>query len=673
MEDESELRISSALLDALRVVPSDGMKPPPELVVAASLHRLALEKGLAQRSDPNHKGVLSAGLPAAALKLLGDCFDSNAGPASDDDVRNGLYETLITLSTMPAALRAMNKSRPLSSEALLTFAQIYWNLDAEGPRSKLPIPAKQMRQNGDMAYIKVDGADEDYADLELAQRANRTPGYTKAAGAFYNRGARLAALVATQLVDGHSAAIGGAALRSTQTGRGSEWTIVWRAESAPTRKTAHTSVRVSQADATVGTLRQLRQTSTAEGELGQAAILSTTLIAILRERSEKNPGDHESQLADEYLQAGHTFVVAGRSDEALGHFTNAERTSQTLADLRPDESLHRLQLAAARTMLGVLLIPIGRVDEAEVVLTSAVALAQALTDEDARQEDMLAASLSMLGTLFVQTERPQDAQTALSRAVKISQKLVKQNPADSTNQLQLASILTTLGMLHLQIDEGTRAETLIIRSIRILETLVSEGGERRMARLLLASDRFLLGSIYIYLDRYEAAAESLMGALSLVKVLIDQRSDGPTRLLLMSAQYMLGIAYGTLDQTDEAVRSLTDAVVASRVLLATAAAGDLDSGIQSIRASELLSSALWFLGAIYVELERDKEAEVSLLEAVEVVRQSPHDSVDRVVLVESLDLLVDLYQRQNRLADAERVFGLRARADDQNPEAPAIA
>lgn len=676
VEDESELRVKGELLKALRVVPLNEMEPTPELVVAASLHQLAVGRGLAQRDDPDHSAVCSAGLPAPALRLLDGYFGVDGEGAGDDEVRNGLYDALVALSTMSSALRAMNKTRALSGVELLEFAQIYWNLDAQEPRSGFPISAGQMRPSGTKAYMKVDGADEDYAELVLKQRADRTPGYTKGAGAFYDRAARLAALVATQLVGGEAASVGGAKLRCTKTGRGPEWCIVWPAAPLPARRPRPTGVNASAPtdvpDPTVGTLRQLRQTNLSEGNLGDAAMACTFLIAVLRERSEKNPGDHESQLAGEYLQAGLTFGVAGRVDEALDHFTSAERMSQTLSDLMPDVSVHKVRLAVARTMLGVFHLQVGRADAAETALTAAVELSQALTDEDASNEDMLAVSLSMLGALYQQTERPREALTSLSRAVTISQKLVKQNPSDDANQRQLASTLATLGALHLQSDDGLRAEEFLTRSIAIAEELAVSGVEGRMTRLLLANDRFLLGTVWFYSDRYEEAEDSLTAAVSLAEALADQRADESTRLLLASAQYMLGLLYGVTDRTEGAVRSLAEVVTVSRDLIASAEGG-LASSAQKMRASTFLGSALCFLGMIYLELEREQEAEASLVEAVQVMRQRPHDATDQSLLAEALDLLVDLYQRQNRGADAERTLELRRRLDDQSPGAPAIA
>lgn len=671
VEDEAELRVRDALLKALGVAPSDGMSPTASLVVAASLHQLAVRRGLAERDDPDHTVVRSAGLPSPALVLLDRVFGADGAPASDDDVRNRLYAALIELSTTSSALRAMNKTRPMTGDELLEFAQIYWNLDAREPRAGLPISSGQRRPDGTLAYIKVVDTGEDYAELELKQRADRTPGYAKSAGAFYNRGGRLASLVATHLIGEMTPLVDGARLRLTRTDRGNEWSVVWPAASRPVSKpVVMVDAKARQAgvvDPTVSTLRQLRQSNTAEGNLIDAAILCTTLIAILRARSEMSPGDHESQLAGEYLQAGLTLGVMGRVDEALDHFTNAERLSQTLSDLRPEESVHKLRLSIARTLLGMLYFQVGRLEEAGTALTDAVALSQALTDEDASNEDMLAVSLSMLGVLFVQTEQPEPALAVLTRAVTISQKLVKQDPGDHTNQLQLANTLAALGMLYYQLDDKQRAEEMLIPSVEIAESLNSVGFEARLTRLLLAGNRFQLGTIYFYADRHLEAESALAAAASLAQELVEERSDESTRLLLAGANFTLGMLYGVTDRADDAVSSFTNTVVVSRDFIASAE-GDAASSAQKLRATTFLGSALCFLGMIYDEQERDQEAETSLVDAIEVLRQRPHDGFDQSLLADAFDLLVGLYQRQKRVADADRVLGLRRQLDDQSPE-----
>lgn len=674
MEDEEQLAVKSDVLGALAVVPAEGASPTPELALAAILHRLAVDKGLAPPEDPERSVVRTAGLPAAATALLDHCFGADGAPASDDDVRNGLHDALMTLSTRAGALRAMHKTKPLTSEELLRFAQIYWNLDAEGERTGLPIRAGQMRPNG-KAYIKVDGTDEDYAELTLKQRANRTPGYARSAGAFYERGARLASLVARLLIERSSVSVQGATLRATQTGRGAEWAIVWQvtptdvAPSASTKEAKRAPTRPT--DPMADPLQDLRQTSLAEGRLSDAALLSTTLIRLYLRRSEVSPGDHESQLAGAYLDAGLADALRGEVEKSLEYFANAERASHTLTELRPSVRGHRVRVAIARAMMGTLLSQVGRVEEAEDALSGAVALAQSLTDENSGDEDMLAAALSMAGALYLQTNRPQQALPALSRALTIAQKIANRDPDDAANQLQLANTLTSVGMLHFQMDSARDAEEALVRSVGISEGLTSTALGAQTTGLLIAGSQFLLGALYFNSDRYEEAEASLVDVISRVGTFGELGGEASHGLLLVSAQHMLGLVYAMTDRDEEAVASLTHAAERARALTEAVEPGRVGSA-QSTRATTFLGGAFYFLGLLHLERERENEAESSLCQAIDVFRSPPFEPSDQAMLADAVDLLADLYQRQGRVAEAGRLLELATQPDDPNPDAAPI-
>lgn len=232
MADGDELRINAALLKALGLTPEDDAQPAPEVVLAACLHRLALETGLAEREDPNFGWVERAGVPQAALKLLNYFIGDPATPINDDVVRDGLYDALLALAADSSALKFVDKKRSFTGDELLMFAQIYWNLEADGRRTKLLIRSGQKLSSGLQARIKVPCADEDFAALELKNRAARTPGYTSDGGAFYVRGARIAVLAAKRIALGKEAPAVGARFCSTGTGRGTEWSIVWPTDEA---------------------------------------------------------------------------------------------------------------------------------------------------------------------------------------------------------------------------------------------------------------------------------------------------------------------------------------------------------------------------------------------------------------------------------------------------------
>lgn len=669
-----ELTVKGDLLDALGVKPIEGMTPTPELVVAAALQRLATGKGLAQHDNPEHSVVRDAGVPAQALAILERLASPRGSQvASDDDVRNALYDALVGLSNDTAALQGLSKPRGLSANQMLEFAQIYWNLDAQEPRRALPIQEGGHLSSGLQAYIKVAGADLDYADLDLQRRAAKTPGYSRGAGAFHKRGARVAALVARRLLNSTRADVDGARLRSKQTGRGNEWTIVWASPipRASTRTAVKATPSTGVSDPTIAGLHQLRNRNLAEGDLGNAAILSAALVSILQASSEKSPGDHESQLADEALQAGLVATMLGRVEEALGHFIAAERVSQTLSDLDAGEAAHRLQLTIARTMIGVLRLQAGDFAEAAAALDDAVALAQVLTDEDANHEDMLAASLGMLGMLHIQTGETERAMATLRRAVTISQKIVKRNPGDDTNALQLANMLHGLGGVQYQDGDSKAAEECLTRSLATLKSRAYRGFEGHQVKLLRASSQFVLGTIYTYADRFKEAEEMLTSSVALGQELVDERPDVSAQVNLAGALHTLGLLYVITDREQEGERALVASIANSRELAASHGAARVGFP-QTPVASLYLGSALYYLGLLNLMMEHDVDAAASLEEAIRVFDQRGADEADQAMRDDALESLAELYRRQGREAEAERALD-RRRFDGQTPDSPALA
>jgi len=294
-----ELRINSALLKALEVLPDEGAVPPPAVTLAAILHRLALETGLVERDDPDFVWVENAGLPSEAIGFLMHYVGDGRVPFSDELVRQALYAALVDVSNDGYALRIIDRRRSISSAEMLTFAQIYWNLEADGDRSQLPIRSGQRLESGLLARIKVVGSQRnDYATMDLKSRAAFTPGYTSSGGAFYARGARIAVLVALRLAARKDAPSAGdvAKYRALETGRGVEWLIEWpvgpprdwvpdpanpvvaAASAAPVLAGAaiqeETDARLARIEAALGALENLRVVTHRAGKPNPSHFLS---------------------------------------------------------------------------------------------------------------------------------------------------------------------------------------------------------------------------------------------------------------------------------------------------------------------------------------------------------------------------------------------------------------
>lgn len=257
MTDEHELRIGAALLNAFGFAPKDGMRAGRPFVLAACLHQLATETGLVERDDKDEtfSWVAHAGLPPGALAVLNAVLGDAEAQVDDEMVRDGLFDALVAVASEPGAVKRMDRKRSTSRDEFLEFAQVYWNLEATGRRSLLPIRSGQVLSNNLHARIKVPGADQDFGSLNLANRARYAPGYSSEGGAFYAKCARAAALVAERLAQmSHIAEDPEPRFRSTQTRRGIEWSIVWPAVEASEAHPISARPSVAASDLTAGDL-----------------------------------------------------------------------------------------------------------------------------------------------------------------------------------------------------------------------------------------------------------------------------------------------------------------------------------------------------------------------------------------------------------------------------------
>ncbi|WP_141013066.1 hypothetical protein [Nocardioides sambongensis] len=230
MADGDELKVNAALLRALDLDPDEGGEPSLTLILAACIQQLAVECGLVEREDDRFSWVAHA-IPGEPLRVLTDVICDTDSELTDDVVRDWLYDGLLGISEDSVARKSLNKSSAVSRDEVLAFSQVYWNLEADGRRTELPIRSGQKLANGLMARIKDPNADIDLACLDLKNRA-APAGFPKGGGAYYARGARIAVLIADRVTRNNwTPPDGQARLRSTQTGRGAEWSIVW-----PTRE-----------------------------------------------------------------------------------------------------------------------------------------------------------------------------------------------------------------------------------------------------------------------------------------------------------------------------------------------------------------------------------------------------------------------------------------------------
>lgn len=432
-------------------------------------------------------------------------------------------------------------------------------------------------------------------------------------------------------------------------------------------------------DDPLGMIRIHAGEAEARGRWGDAAQWGVALLALVRQRADTSPGDHESQLAEEYLQTGLNFLMAGQLGQGREHFINSQRISQTLSEMDPNEPTARGRLALSLTLLGMLDLIAGNGEAAERSLSEALTFFGEPTGGLALNESdvgPLVSALGMLGMYYFLEGQERQAERVLTQAVYLLGPLARKSGAAASNvlKLQLAHALQVLGALHSrQTGREKDAERELTQSVSLLETLVRgsyKGLESHVvpkgARSLLAASLHSLGMLYIESDKTAKSEDALTRSIALLDALMpdgvpnppDIFSEGMPRLLAANLM-MLGGIHAEADRFDEAVNELTRAVAVLDSLLSPGAtlsetAKHAPAHLWAASAFErnMLARALMFLGAVEANVERWEDAEQALARSrgiyEQLMQDAPTDSDAIEGLADLLDVLVELYREQGR-------------------------
>ncbi len=151
----------------------------------------------------------------------------------------------------------------------------------------------------------------------------------------------------------------------------------------------------------------------------------------------------------------------GKFDEAEGYFR------EVVHDLLPDAPSP--PLAGAMGNLAKCLVKTGDLDEAQTLLTSAVAMKREVLRPDDRR---LAISLHDLGSLHLQRDAPAEAEPLLREALKIRR---ARFTAEHKSTAETASLL---GDCLLRLDRLDEAEVLLAQSYPVLDAEYGSADER---------------------------------------------------------------------------------------------------------------------------------------------------------------------------------------------------
>jgi len=606
---ERGVEITGELSTALTWVLGPRYPAPTEVdVLAAYLDLLAKGFGLSSRA-PDVSRTERERPPAAAVAMLRAFVGDTPGsdPIDEQVLGDQLYDVLADLAQEGHVGKLLDRRKPLTAEEIRQLGQIYWNLEGTDARPLLPI--RSTKEIG----IKVPRASADFATMVWANRLKSgLPGWRE--NSFRIKGARLAVLAAQRILQ--TRALVPIDVEHAHFKYGDSSSVERRISAIYWSAGASDDPRW---DPDINALRRARRDSATAAD---AADICISILAILERRSAASPGDREAQLAEEYLQAGLSSVMAGRVDEAIDRFLNAQRVTETLSELAPDDATQKLGLAVALTMLGLLHVQLGQAEDAEKALLRAAVISQDLTDSDPDNEDLLAIALSMLGVHYLQVDRTRDAETALRRSATISERLSTRNPDDYEKQLQFANTLTALGGVYMQAEKEKDAEDVLVRAVAVSQNLAAQRADE-VSRILLSNALLLLGTHYLSIDREQDGEDALTRSLGVSQELVKDASEGMTH------------------------------------------------PHQPSKATDILAGALFMLGFVYQFSEREQEAENAFNRVLTLYQDQLEDHSDTSLLGRTLDALNELYRMQGRNEELEKSLLLRQRMIGQGGDEPA--
>lgn len=663
MADGPELKVSALLWGALPDELRDSATEEARriMILAAYLDSLSAEFGLSEHHEDQL--IKRARRPAGLLPLVDYFLGVEAATVDAEILRNKLYAVLADLAERAdAGLITGPKGATVDSTRLFAVAQTYWALSWDETMR----PALALRPGSDVhgrdkhgapttykSVIWVDAKAKDLATIRRTERADSMVGLGETSGAALRAaGAHLAVLAAHQLVYRDNrippSLDGVQFVRSESGSRGHRVAVIkWRAREEASREDGRSASGEfphdkPSSDAILGELQQLGNRAHAAGLVRETVFLREAVVRMLQDLSDRNPVDHETQLATERLRAGFSCVNAGRMEEALDHFTSAERSSLTLSALTPGASVHKIRLASSLTMIGLIHLQSGDNERAEPALFEAVSVSQQLTDEDAQYEDLLAIALIMLGLLGLQSEQTVIAERNLTRAMTISDKLLKQKPDDGSAQSIRLLALNMLGTFYWASSRTRDAELALMQAAALSRRMAARDSDNSPANLLLANMLVALGALYLDSDRVAEAEGSLREALNALEQVPQRDPDDAVPMLQAVALNCLGSLYLSADRTGEAETVLARAVRVCKQLVA----GSDDPRLQGSPLGDvtaLLGGALLLLAACYAHSGREIEAEDAFVQAIDALQQS---QTALATLSDAIQGLADLRENQ---------------------------
>ncbi|KRA37965.1 MULTISPECIES: hypothetical protein [unclassified Nocardioides] len=485
-----ELPLTKDLVAALERAGVDPTSAEPGVVVvlAAYLDLLAKEYGLSESLDLDTDPLERAQQPGPVMDVVRHYLASGATELGAESVRLGLYNVFVGLAGDASARKTLNQNIPLTESKLGYLAQIYWNLEANDGRPRLPIKPAGGRD------IPVPDFPRDFATMQWTARCNEKGLSYKSSGAgFRKQGARLVVLAAKKLME----------------------------NSQPMPDTARTALAMqptSNPEAPLEiTLKDLVKRAQTEGQHEVAVQTATSYLSIIQQRAEVNPFESEPELAEAYMLRGWAQMHLNtdrmergtRADfSQKGDIDAAISSLSTLVDLDPDNVDHRANLVEAYIVLSMW--QFGADDSAAAVATTHQALATAEV-LPADHKERLKAETVLYYVLATQS----DGSAAIEAAERAESSLAKieaMEPSERPEDMGPDAIATVRTQIQ-QASLGPAAFESLSEAVVAAERLVAAGESESS---VIVDPLVKLAMALLQSGRHSETAQTAARALALV-------------------------------------------------------------------------------------------------------------------------------------------------------------
>ena len=288
-----------------------------------------------------------------------------------------------------------------------------------------------------------------------------------------------------------------------------------------------------------------------------AAGLYEGLVDLNGREADRDPGEHEHELATSNLMLGIAKFQSDQPGEAVDPLTRAANIYQMLTDLNPNDQEAQISLVLALTSLAGAHAKLRQPDEAVDYLTRAMDIVSAIPDpdsEDRSAQEAFALHLDVLG--YVSTELGKLDQAAYSylRLVGIRLMTAKLAPGSAIALRNLARAKYKLGSVNQQLGQLDSAESWLTFAVDNRQELADLDPDDRDAQGELAQALAVLGTVHFRLERVHEAEHTLTRAVEIRRTLADlDPDDRDAQKYLASSLAILGAVYRAVGRLEDAV------------------------------------------------------------------------------------------------------------------------